>query len=343
MESVNTKLDLFCSRKTCCCYQKTDNLITKMGTYPVKSENIRRQLFWCHGGYHKFSETGYSDLWGKQGSFKEYEQTAKLQGYGLSNERIADVLEKDERTIASWTEAINKKSRLWHIWLCSTIGLIIRFLQMDELWSYAKKKSNQLWVFAAIDVPSRFWICFETGKRTTKSAKRLVEQVYQLGCWSPYRLLRICTDKLKAYQNAIEFYFGQHRYVYLQIVKKRVKRKLKTVKKCFVRGREEDFPVGTQNTSFIERFNLTLRRKVSYLSRKTIGFCKKHDHFDQKLWISLFDYNYRQSHKSLRQRLPGNRKYKFVKKFTEITPAMKMGITNTSIQWKFLFIAPIPK
>lgn len=279
---------------------------------------------------------------GKQGSFKEYIQAAKLQACGLSSEKIADVLEKDERTILSWSEAINEKSRHWHIWLCSTIGLIISFLQMDELWSYVGKKSNQLWVFAAMDVPCRFWIAFETGKRTTKSAKRLVDKVYQLGDWAPHRLLRISTDKLKAYQNAIEHYFSKQKYVYLQIVKIRVKRRLKTVKKCFVRGSKNDFPQGTQNTSFIERFNLTLRHKVSCLVRKTIGFSKNSEHFDQKLWMSLFDYNYRKPHKSLRQRLPGNRKHKFVKKFTETTPAMKMGLTNIPIQWKFLFLAPIP-
>nr|MDJ0574329.1 hypothetical protein [Xenococcaceae cyanobacterium MO_234.B1] len=37
---------------------------------------------------------------------------------------------------------------------------------------------------------------------------------------------------------------------YLQIVKNRVKRKLKTVKKFWVKGSEKDFPVGTQNTSY---------------------------------------------------------------------------------------------
>jgi IS1 family transposase len=38
-----------------------------------------------------------------------------------------------------------------------------------------------------------------------------------------------------------------------------------TVKKYFVKGSEEDFPEKTQNTSYIERFNLTLRQHVAYL------------------------------------------------------------------------------
>jgi len=50
--------------------------------------------------------------------------------------------------------------------------------------------------------------------------------------------------------------------------------RLVTVKKCFVKGTEDDFKGKTQNTSYIERFNLTLRQRVSYLQRKTLGYCK---------------------------------------------------------------------
>ena len=44
--------------------------------------------------------------------------------------------------------------------------------------------------------------------------------------------------------------------------------RLVTVKKCFVKGTEDDVKGKTQNTSYIERFNLTLRQRVSYLQKK---------------------------------------------------------------------------
>jgi IS1 family transposase len=47
--------------------------------------------------------------------------------------------------------------------------------------------------------------------------------------------------------------------------------RLVTVKKCFVKGTEDDVKGKTQNTSYIERFNLTLRQRVSYLQKKNIG------------------------------------------------------------------------
>ena len=66
-------------------------------------------MFYCHGGQHRFSEMSYSNLINKKGTEKEYRQTFKLIKYGLSSEQIADVLEKDPRTIEAWVTAIAKK------------------------------------------------------------------------------------------------------------------------------------------------------------------------------------------------------------------------------------------
>ena len=89
---INTELTLFCPSRTCPCHQRRDNQITKDGTYIT----IPRQMFYCWGGEHRFSETSYSALFGKHGSFKQYEQVAKLTCYGLSSRAIADVLELDK-------------------------------------------------------------------------------------------------------------------------------------------------------------------------------------------------------------------------------------------------------
>jgi len=56
--------------------------------------------------------------------------------------------------------------------------------------------------------------------------------------------------------------------------------------KCFVKGSEADFKGKTQNTSYIERLNLTLRQHVPFLQRKTLGYCKKAN-FTGSLWINL--------------------------------------------------------
>ena len=65
------------------------------------------------------------------------------------------------------------------------------------------------------------------------------------------------------------------------------KKRLVTVKKRLVKGKESDFSQKTQNTSYIERFNLTLRQKVSYLNRKTLGYCKNQKYAQWVMWINL--------------------------------------------------------
>jgi IS1 family transposase len=212
---------------------------------------------------------------------------------------------------------------------------------MDELWSYLKRKKCQLWVFISLEVVSRFWLGFELGSRTIHTANRLVAQFKRFGNWTGETILKVTTDKLAAYKNALEKQFTNRPYHYLQIVKRRVKRRLVTVKKCFVKGTEEDFPEKTQNTSYIERFNLTLRQHVAYLTRKTLGYCKNKQHFKQILWINLFNYNYIQFHRSLRIKI-NTRTEKFTKKYHSYTPAMKIGLTQSVLTWRELIIAPIP-
>ena len=141
---LNTSLPNFCPKQECSYFESTNNKITKDGVYRLKKSGEIRQMFYCHGGKHRFSEMAYSQLCKKQGSDREYIQTAKLIKYGLSCEQIADVLEKDPRTIASWVSAIAAKSENFHNFICLVIGITIEFLQMDELWSYLQKKTTTL-------------------------------------------------------------------------------------------------------------------------------------------------------------------------------------------------------
>lgn len=341
---LNIESKLFCPRRDCPCYQLLDNHITKDGVYTTKNDGVVRQMFKCGKGKHRFSETGFCDLFGKHGSFKEYEQMCKMSCYGLSVDEIADVLLKDTRTIATWQRGVSQKANVFHEVICLSITLTVLFIQMDELWSYLKNKNNTLWVFVGFEVDSRFWLNFELGSRTTHTATKLVTRIKDyLGKLSWMTPLKVTTDKLAAYKNALQSVFTGHiDYVYLQIVKKRVKMRLVTVKKCFVKGTEDDFKGKTQNTSYIERFNLTLRQRVSYLQRKTLGYCKKKANFTATLWLNLYDYNYRCSHKSLRQPLTLPSVSRFQKKWTHRTPAMAMGLAQAALTWRFLFVMPIP-
>ncbi len=74
-DKLTGELSLFCPLESCSHYQKPDNTIKKDGIYRTQSDPVPRQMYYCHGGGHRFSETHYSELKHKQGSMKEYEQT----------------------------------------------------------------------------------------------------------------------------------------------------------------------------------------------------------------------------------------------------------------------------
>lgn len=338
---LNIELKLHCPRVSCPFYRQENNKIIKDGKYCTKNDTEPRQMFYCCLGQHRFSETGYSDLFGKHGSFKQYEQVAKLSCYGVSADEIADVLALDVRTVVGWQRCMSQKVNHFHQLICTLLTLNVLFVQMDELWSYLGKKRKQLWVFIGLEVGSRFWLNFELGSRTTYTANKLVVGIKKF-IKSDFldKPLKITTDKLAAYQNALAKYFKDFNYVYLQIVKRRVHKRLKTVKKCFVKGTARDFTGKSQNTSYIERFNLTLRQRVSYLQRKSLGYCKNKARFKDILWLNLFDYNYCATHKSLRIKLqqPIQR---FQKNWQQRTPAMAIGLTKQPLTWRFLFVCPI--
>ncbi len=274
--NLSTELQLFCPRRTCLCYQSLNNKITKDGTYTTKNDSVARQMFYCEGGQHRFSETGHSSLFCKHGSFKEYEQAAKMSCLGLSTNGIADVLTKDPRTIARWQRSMSKKANIFHESLCLMATLTTFFLQMDELWSYLGKKRKQLWVFVGFEVETRFWVNFELGSRTTFTANKLVKKINQYFNLSLLKKpFKITTDKLAAYKNAIEAVLDSSQYVYLQIVKKRIKMRLITVQKNFVKGTQDDFTGKSQNTSYIERFNLTLRQRGILFAKKVFRLLQK--------------------------------------------------------------------
>jgi hypothetical protein len=85
--------------------------------------------------------------------------------------------------------------------------------------------------------------------------------------------------------------------------------------------------------------NLTLRQGISYLRRKTLGYCKSKSHLETSPWIKLFDYDYCRF-KGLRITL-SQECGKFLQKYRHVTPAMCMGLTNGALNWGYLFTLPV--
>src|SRR5947208_1519183 len=105
--------------------------------------------------------------------------------------------------------------------------------EADELWSFIGKKANPQWLWLALDAQNRQVLAFHVGNRSRKSARQLWNQLPAV-----YRKqATIHTDAYAAYGRVIPQ--AQHRVITKE----------------------------ARNTNPVERFNGTLRQRLSRLVR----------------------------------------------------------------------------
>lgn len=133
----------------------------------------------------------------------------------------------------------------------------IRLCEADELWSFVSSKEKTAWIWLLMDVETRQIVACHVGGRTRKDAMALwanVPHEYQDNCF-------VFTDFLKSYEKAIPG--SRHAAV----------------------GKDTGF------TNHIERFNCTLRQRLSRLVRKSLSFSKKMEYHIGAIRYFLFQYN----------------------------------------------------
>jgi IS1 family transposase len=114
-------------------------------------------------------------------------------------------------------------------------------VEADEMSSVVQKKANKPWIWIAMDAASRQVMAFHVGDRSGRSAKRLWAKIPMA-----YRQhATFYTDRYVVYEGVIPA--AQHRAI------SKLARK----------------------TNHLERFNNTLRQRVSRLVRETLSFSKK--------------------------------------------------------------------
>ncbi len=118
------------------------------------------------------------------------------------------------------------------------------------MWSFVGNKSNKQWIWLALDVQTKEVIGVHVGDRSRKGARKLGSSLPPV-----YRQCAVCySDFWEAYEQVIPS--QRHQAV----------------------GKE------TGQTNYIERFNCTLRQRVSRLVRKTLFFSKKIENQVGAIW-----------------------------------------------------------
>jgi IS1 family transposase len=130
-------------------------------------------------------------------------------------------------------------------------------IQCDEMWSFVGDKDNKQWIWLAIDVLTKEIVGVYIGKRDEAGARGLWDSLPAV-----YRQCAVSyTDFWSAY--GIVFPKKRHRAV----------------------GKD------TGQTNYIERFNNTMRQRISRLGRKTLSFSKKLSNHMGAIWYFIHEYN----------------------------------------------------
>lgn len=125
----------------------------------------------------------------------------------------------------------------------SPTDVVMRQLEAeaDELWSFVGKRANKQWIWIAMAARTRHVIAFHVGDRRRERARQLWAQIP----WVYRAPATFHTDQYDAYSGVMPA------------------------------ERHQAITKHARNTNHIERFNHTLRQRVSRLVRETLSFAKK--------------------------------------------------------------------
>jgi IS1 family transposase len=130
-------------------------------------------------------------------------------------------------------------------------------VEADEMASFVQKKENKQWIWLAMDAKTRQIIAFYVGDRSRKSFKKLWAMIPNV------------------YRQHASFYTDQY-VVYKGVI-----------------PAAQHYPIGklARKTNHIERFNNTLRQRVSRLVRSALSFSKKLDNHIGAIKYFICHYN----------------------------------------------------
>ena len=215
-------------------------------------------------------------------------------------------------------------------------GFHSRRIQVDEIWTFVKKKENRLkgeerfnenlgdqYIFVAIDADTKLVPCFTMGKRTAETTLKFIWELKEK--LEGNGRVQLTSDGFNAYITAIEEAFGAD-IDFAQLIKvfasdytepgRYSPPQVTEVLSKIINGIPDPKHICT---SFVERQNLTMRMQMRRSTRLTNAFSKKIENLKAALSLHFAWYNFGRIHQTLR-----------------VTPAMEAKITDHIWTWKDL-------
>ena len=129
-------------------------------------------------------------------------------------------------------------------------------LELDELWSFVRKKSRTRWIWIALSRRTRQVVAYVVGDRSAATCRKLWQRIPAL-----YRAAHCYTDFWEAYRQVIPA--------------------------------DQHTPCGKDSglTAHVERWNNTLRQRLARFVRKTLSFSKSERMHEICLRLFIHRYN----------------------------------------------------
>ncbi len=267
-----------------------------------------------------------------------------LLAFGCPVQAIVQAYGLDERTVASWRDRAGKQCQRVHEAIIEQGQLDLIHVQADEI--RVKARGMVAWMGLSMMVSTRLWLGgVVSGTRDTSLADRLLQQVRACSQTACARLF--CTDGWAAYPNSIRRAFrdkvkrtaGRGRAA-LQVwsglhigtvIKHTVNKRLREVVRQMSHGTVEQAmhllqrSAGGQvlNTSYIERFNGTVRERLATLTRKCRHAAQRLQALETGMYLIGSTYNFCCFHQALNKPIAGE-----AHRLLRETPAMASGLTD---------------
>ena len=309
--------------------------VKSISTYETQSG--KRRTFQCNLCGEQFSETRDTVFFDLRTPEEKVMIVLKLLLCKVELTAISFALGVTEETTLEWLRRASEKADEINQNLLRDVK--VTRVELDELWNFVLRKRSadvetggespeessdgRQWVWVSFAPEFRLLLATYVGPRTFQSAMKLIQMTALVVLGVPV----FFSDGFSSYLPALLEVYHQIKtfprtgkrgrpknpvkephpdLVYAQLVKDKQHGRLKSLTTRVCWGAERLAALGLKiSTSFVERFNLTLRHALAPLTRKCLGFCKDRTQLRRRVTFYQAFYNFARPHQSLRQPLPG--------------------------------------
>jgi IS1 family transposase/transposase-like protein len=326
------------------------------------------QTFKCQHCKTTFTQRKNTPLYYLKISASEIGQVLTSTALGLDLSAASTVFGFHPSTIRRWLLRAGSHSQVLHQRLFTNLHL--PYLQLDELRTRLRSRTQIIWLWTVVDPLTKIMPVLYFGDRTQLSAYTVVHQLVRILAQEVVPIFT--SDGLALYYFALTAHFGSwlrqevrpsqlkavwqvsSQLLYGQLIKRYQRRKIVKVEQRMAWGEREEMTArlhqlgqgGWLNTSFVERLNLTLRRAVASLARKSWATAQTVALLEaQAYWWRAY-YHFVRPHLSLRQSLSkalGRGGKRRAKHYIKRTPAMAAGLTDHLWSVVEFLNYPLPK